>query len=103
MERAELGVVDPGPSTLEIVAGDEPARVVLLGGPPFGEQIVMWWNFVARTHDEIVAFRADWEAGSERFGQVEGYVGRDGRRGADARLPAPALPHATIRPRGNPT
>ena len=55
-----------------------------------------------RTHDEIVAFRADWEAGSERFGQVEGYVGRDGRRGADARLPAPALPHATIRPRGNP-
>ena len=44
--RAELGVVDPGPSTLEIVAGDEPARLVLLGGPPFGEQIVMWWNFV---------------------------------------------------------
>jgi len=103
VERAELGVVDPGPSTLEIVAGDEPARLVLLGGPPFGEQIVMWWNFVARTHDEIVAFRADWEAGSERFGEVEGYVGRDGRRGLDARLPAPALPHATIRPRGNPT
>jgi quercetin 2,3-dioxygenase len=62
----------------------------------------MWWNFVARTHDEIVAFRAEWEAGSERFGEVEGYVGRDGRRGVDARLPAPALPHATIRPRGNP-
>ena len=102
LARGELGVADPGPSTLEIVAGDEPARLVLLGGPPFGEQIVMWWNFVARTHEEIVAFRADWEAGSERFGEVEGYVGRDGHRSVVARLPAPALPHATIKPRGNP-
>ena len=88
----------PGPGA----TGDEPARVMLLGGPPFGEDIVMWWNFVGRSHDEIVAFRAAWEAGSERFGSVEGYVGRDGRRDDDARLPAPALPHATIRPRGNP-
>jgi redox-sensitive bicupin YhaK (pirin superfamily) len=103
LEPGELGVVDPGPRTLEITdTGDEPARLVLLGGPPFGEQIVMWWNFVGRSHDEIVAFREAWEAGSERFGEVEGYVGRDGRRGAAARLPAPALPHATIRPRGNP-
>ena len=31
-------------------------RLLLLGGPPFGEQIVMWWNFVGRSHDEIVAF-----------------------------------------------
>jgi redox-sensitive bicupin YhaK (pirin superfamily) len=103
LEPGELGVVDPGRRTLEITdTGDEPARLVLLGGPPFGEQIVMWWNFVGRSHDEIVAFREAWEAGSERFGEVEGYVGRDGRRGAAARLPAPALPHATIHPRGNP-
>jgi redox-sensitive bicupin YhaK (pirin superfamily) len=107
LEPAELGVAPAGPSSLEITAGaggaaDEPARVVLLGGSPFGEQIVMWWNFVGRTHDEIVAFRAEWEAGGERFGEVAGYVGRDGRTGAAVRLPAPALPHATIRPRGNP-
>ena len=104
LEAAELGVVSAGPSRLEITADEQdgPARVVLLGGPPFGEQIVMWWNFVGRTHDEIVAFRADWEAGSERFGAVAGYVGRDGRTGDAARLPAPALPHATIRARGNP-
>ncbi|MHC1559776.1 pirin family protein [Actinomycetospora sp. C-140] len=105
LEPAELGVVPAGTAHLEITAGeegDEPARLVLLGGPPFGEEIVMWWNFVGRTHDEIVAFRADWEAGSERFGEVAGYVGRDGRTGDAARLPAPALPHATIRPRGNP-
>nr|WP_243418191.1 pirin family protein [Actinomycetospora cinnamomea] len=98
----ELGVVDPGPRRLEITAADGRARLVLLGGPPFGEQIVMFWNFVGRSHEEIVAFREAWEAGSERFGEVEGYVARDGRRGAAARLPAPALPNATIRPRGNP-
>ncbi|MDD7965169.1 pirin family protein [Actinomycetospora lemnae] len=102
LERGELGVLPPGRTTVEVGA-DEDARVVLLGGPPFGEEIVMWWNFVGRSHEEIVAFRAAWEAGDERFGEVEGYVGRDGRRGAAARLPAPALPHATIRPRGNPT
>ncbi len=103
LERGDLGAVAAGPARLDLVAtGPEPARLVLLGGPPFGEDIVMWWNFVGRSHDEIVAFRTAWEAGSERFGSVAGYVGRDGRRDDDARLPAPALPHATIRARGNP-
>jgi hypothetical protein len=96
--RAELGAADAGASTLELVAGSEGAHGLVLGGPPFGEDIVMWWNFVGRTHDEIVAFREAWEAGSDRFGAVEGYVPRPG---SPARLPAPALPHATIRPRGN--
>ncbi len=39
--------------------GDGPARVVLLGGPPFAEQLVMWWNFVGRSHDDIAAVPAD--------------------------------------------
>ena len=34
-------------------------RVLLLGGPPFGEEIVMWWNFVGRSHEEVVGFRED--------------------------------------------
>lgn len=74
----------------------EPARVVLLGGPPFPEQVLMWWNFVGRSHDEIVEFRRQWEAGDPRFGAVTGY------RGAVDRLPAPPLPNATLRPRPNP-
>ena len=53
----------------------EPARLLLLGGEPFGETILMWWNFVARTPEELVAARQDWEAG-RRFGEVKAYEGR---------------------------
>ena len=53
----------------------DPARALLLGGAPFGETILMWWNFVARTAEEIVAAREDWEAG-RRFGEVRAYKGR---------------------------
>ena len=49
-------------------------RALLLGGAPFGETVLMWWNFVARTTEEIVAAREDWEAG-RRFGAVAAYAG----------------------------
>ena len=42
----------------------------------------MWWNFVARSTEEIVAAREDWVAG-RRFGEVRAYSG--------PRLPAPAF------------
>jgi len=48
--------------------------VLLIGGPPFPEAILMWWNFVARTPDEIRQARDDWEA-HRRFGEVEAYNG----------------------------
>jgi redox-sensitive bicupin YhaK (pirin superfamily) len=60
----------------------EGARVLLIGGPPFPETILMWWNFVARTQEEIAQARADWEQ-HERFGDVPAYQG--------ARLNAPSL------------
>lgn len=50
------------------------ARVLLVGGAPFDEPILMWWNFVARTEEEIVAARDDWEA-HRRFGDVPAYRG----------------------------
>jgi redox-sensitive bicupin YhaK (pirin superfamily) len=92
---ADLGYVAPGETRLTLSnPGSSPARVVLLGGEPFRESIVMWWNFVGRSHDEIVAFREEWQAESERFGRVEGYAG--------SRLPAPPLPNARIKPRMSP-
>ena len=57
-------------------AGERPLRVLLLGGIPFDEPIIMWWNFVARTKDEMVEARQAWEAGSDRFGPVESELGR---------------------------
>lgn len=51
------------------------ARCVLIGGAPFGEDILLWWNFVARTQDEILAATADWNAG-QGFGEVQGSPSR---------------------------
>ncbi|MFD5099549.1 pirin family protein [Streptomyces albidochromogenes] len=67
------------------------AGLMLLGGEPFAEELVMWWNFVGRSHEEIELARADWMEGT-RFGEVHGYAG--------ARLPAPELPPVTLKPRG---
>jgi quercetin 2,3-dioxygenase len=69
---------------------DGDGRVFLIGGEPFEEELVMWWNFVARSHEEIVAARTAWMA-HERFGEVHGYAGD--------RLPAPELPTVRLKPR----
>ncbi|HEV2285508.1 MAG TPA: pirin family protein [Steroidobacteraceae bacterium] len=50
---------------------DAAARVLLIGGTPFGEEILVWWNFVARTRAEIAAATSDWNAG-RHFGPVHG-------------------------------
>jgi quercetin 2,3-dioxygenase len=94
LERAELGYLPPGSATLELAnLGGDPARVLLLGGAPFEEDIIMWWNFVGRSHEEIAAFREAWERESDQFGRVDGYAGTPGR------LPAPPLPPARLKPR----
>ena len=53
----------------------KPARAFLLGGEPMHEDVLLWWNFVARSTEEMQTARADWEAHSPRFGEVTGYDG----------------------------
>jgi hypothetical protein len=48
----------------------EDSRVMLLGGEPFDEPVLMWWNFVARTREEIDAAYASWRDQDARFGRV---------------------------------
>jgi redox-sensitive bicupin YhaK (pirin superfamily) len=97
LDVADLAFAAVGSTELTLTnRGDHPARVVVLGGPPFPEELVMWWNFVGRSHDEIATYRAQWQDHDDRFGAVHGYQGRV------SRLPAPALPNATLRPRRNP-
>ncbi|MGC4806254.1 pirin family protein [Micromonospora sp. DT233] len=67
------------------------SRLLLLGGTPFEEPLVMWWNFVGRSHEEIVAAREEWTAGTARFGTVVD--------DAAAPLPAPALPTTRLKAR----
>ena len=94
LQPAELGYLPPGSATMELAnLTDDPARILLLGGAPFKEDIVMWWNFVGRSHEEIVAFRAAWESELDQFGHVEGYAG------TPRRLPAPVLPNVRLKPR----
>ncbi|MFB8075467.1 pirin family protein [Streptomyces californicus] len=71
--------------------GVSDAGLMLLGGEPFEEELVMFWNFIGRSGAEIVQARNDWEEGA-RFGEVQGYDG--------ARLPAPELPATPLKSRG---
>ncbi|GIJ09467.1 hypothetical protein Van01_26810 [Micromonospora andamanensis] len=78
-----------GRDTLRL-RGEPGSRLMLLGGTPFEEPLVMWWNFVGRDHEEIVAAREDWMAG-RRFGVVAD--------DPDPPLPAPALPTVRLKAR----
>ncbi len=62
------------------------ATLLLVGGVPFEESILMWWNFVGRNREELVAVSREWNAGIDRFGRVNGYDGE--------RIPAPLPPWA---------
>jgi quercetin 2,3-dioxygenase len=97
LDVGDLACQGAGSSVLHITnTGPTPARVLLLGGTPFTEELVMWWNFVGRSHDDIVSYRELWESEDDRFGAVQGYVG------TPARLPAPPLPTTPLRPRPAP-
>lgn len=79
-----------GPGTRSVVVEfGAPGPHLLIGGEPLGEDLLMWWNFVGRDHDDIARARQRWEAGG--FPAVVG----DPR----PRLPAPALPNGTLKPR----
>ncbi|GAA3026744.1 pirin family protein [Gordonia defluvii] len=103
-QHRELAYVPPGSDTLRIDAGADGARIILLGGIPFDEEIVMWWNFVGRTHDEIAEFRRRYQAelGFDPADPLD-----DGkpplfgpyRSGQLPPWPAPTLPATRLRPR----
>ncbi len=108
LQPGELGYFAPGRSELRLQALDAPVRVLVLGGPPFGEQIVMWWNFVGRSHEEIVAFREAWQRQITVDGSDPGPLVEDGQQVHPGRfglvegehlppIPAPVLPNARLR------
>jgi len=86
LRRGSLLYLSAGREQVSVAAAAG-ARLLLLGGVPLGESLLMWWNFVARTPEEVAAAVADWREG--RFGRVGGYRGDP--------LPAPPLDTARLR------
>ncbi|MFM6940218.1 MAG: pirin family protein [Rhodoluna sp.] len=71
--------------------GDAEAILIFLGGEPFAEPIVMWWNFIERSHEEIVEARNRWNGEDAGIPAFEDRIG--------GRTPAPELPNVTLRAR----
>ncbi len=91
LARDELVYLGHGREGVEVRSGPG-ARVLLLGGVPFAEEIVIWWNLIGRDHDEVVSARALWNAHAPRFGRVDGATG--------GRIEAPPMPSGRLRSRG---
>jgi quercetin 2,3-dioxygenase len=75
----ELAYLGTGRDELALSAAG-PARLLLLGGEPFPEPVLMWWNFVVRGRDELDRAYRQWQAGDPRFGRL---------RSPLPRIPAP--------------
>jgi len=91
LDPEALVYLGSGRDELELSAATD-SRLLLLGGAPFTDELVMWWNFVGRSHEEIATARADWERmDGRRFGIVPGHDGE--------RVPAPELPSVRLAPR----
>ena len=69
-----LGFLEAGRE--EVVLDADTATAMLIGGEPFAEQIFMWWNFVARTREEIDAAYVSWRGDDGRFGRVASTLSR---------------------------
>lgn len=124
-----IGFVPTGHRSIRISAGAEPALALLIGGEPLNEQILMWWNFVGRSHEEILRWRNRYmrEMGFRDGGQEDedernapdafatasapvagSEPAEDQSRlqfghfppGTPAPLPAPEIPHTRLKLRG---
>nr|WP_307847309.1 pirin-like C-terminal cupin domain-containing protein [Streptomyces sp. F63] len=75
LHPGRLGCLGEGRDELRLEVR-EPARAMLLGGTPFEEPILMWWNFVGRTRAEIDAAHASWQRQDDRFRRVRSVLPR---------------------------
>lgn len=90
LNTSDLAFIPAGAKSAEIQVR-EPSILMLIGGEPFGEKILMWWNFIGRTHEEIVQAREEWNSRGERFGDFEDRIG--------GWIPAPELPNLRLQAR----
>ncbi|MDN5755127.1 MAG: pirin family protein [Arthrobacter sp.] len=97
-----LAYLPQGSTSMSLRGLDGGARLLLIGGEPLGEQIVMWWNFVGRSHQELVDFRTAWQQQIDPEASQWSSDGHDFGpfpAGQPAALPAPEMPNARLKPR----
>jgi redox-sensitive bicupin YhaK (pirin superfamily) len=66
IKPGHLVYLGPGRDEIRLGAPGS-ARAILVGRQPFQEPILMWWNYVARTREEISAAHREWTSRRERF------------------------------------
>lgn len=92
-EQIEVGSLRYLPSGGSQIVLSGVGKVILLGGAPFPEKLLMWWNFIGRTHEEIVQMRTDWSLRANGFNEFPDQIG--------GFIPAPELPNLRLTARGN--
>ena len=75
VEPGHLAYLGVGRDDLDLTA-EHPTRALLVGGVPFEKSVLMWWNFVARTRDEVTEAHRDWTTAAARFGHVDSRLPR---------------------------
>jgi redox-sensitive bicupin YhaK (pirin superfamily) len=87
-----LNYLEKGANSAILTAGTQDSIILLLGGEPFGEKILMWWNFIGRSHQDIAQARQDWNSQTNpRFPSFEDSIG--------GYIPAPDLPNVSLQAR----
>jgi redox-sensitive bicupin YhaK (pirin superfamily) len=77
VEPGSIAIIPAGGHAIPLMTSGGTARALVLGGVPLGERVQMWWNFVARTREEITeAWRAWKERNEDRFGPVPSELDR---------------------------
>ena len=82
-EAGRMMVFRPG-DQISVTAGQQGARLMLLGGDTLNGPRHIWWNFVASSRDKIDAAKEAWRAGDWQNGRFQLPVGD-----ADEFIPLP--------------
>ncbi|AXI45208.1 hypothetical protein C1J03_03625 [Sulfitobacter sp. SK012] len=69
-EAGRMMVFRPG-DAITLKAGDQGARLMLLGGETMNSSRYVWWNFVASSQDKIDAAKEAWRAGDWAHGRFQ--------------------------------
>lgn len=91
----QLLYLPPGSESMTLDATPG-SQMIVIGGEPLDEAIIIWWNFVARTSEEVHEAREQWEA------QLRGEAGEQPRFGPAVTSPlesthAPSLEGMSLR------